>query len=402
MERRTFLKRAGAVIGGTAVVGGAYVYRFGVPGPGGDDEFDGIDPENGTFVSTDGDDDAPGTEARPLATLETAIDGAEPGDAIVVRGGIYDRDERIEITDLKGESDRPVTITGAPEERPIFDFGGSTPGGWDANGGIRFQDVSGVVVRNLVVRNSPYFGMLVVGDSTDNVFEDLTIHDNNLSGFAMHDGPSKNTVRRLVSAANYDPQNGGQNADGIQFARADQNTVSKSQFCYNSDDGLDLWGSRDVEVNRCLSWRNGHGEEGDGTGFKLGGDGESGGHRIIRSVAFDNLEIGFSYNDATVPMTLYNNTAWNNPNNFSVYEADHELTNNIAADGETGIGSDVADEHNTWNRDIEDPEFASYSLRNDRFLHLSAGSPCIGVGTDVGLEYAGDAPDLGAYEYDPD
>lgn len=397
MDRRKFLKGAGAVLGGTGIVVGAY--RVGNPLSNGGPGIEGIDPENAYFLSPDGDDDSPGTEAQPLATLEAAVDTVEPGEAIVLRGGRYERDEQIEVEGVDGTSDQPITVMGYPGERPIFDFDGPTSDGRDADGGIRFHHVSNMRIRNLVVQNSPYFGILVVGDSTNNVFEDITTHRNNLSGFAMHDGPSKNVVRRIVSASNHDPQNDGNNADGVQFARAHENTIEDAQFFYNSDDGLDLWGSHDIEIRRCLSWNNGRNEEGNGIGFKLGGDDESGGHRVVRCVAFNNRYIGFSYNGATAPMALYNNTSWSNPHNFSFYSPDHEIANNIAYDGEIGISSDVDDRYNTWNQDIDDPEFVSQYHNHDQFLHLSEGSPCINAGTDVGIEYRGDVPDLGAYEF---
>ena len=45
------------------------------------------------------------------------------------------------------------------------------------------------------------------------------------------------------------------------------------------------------------------------------------------------------------------------------------------------------------------PRQADGSVPNVNFLKLAAGSQMIDKGTDVGLPYAGQAPDLGAYEY---
>ncbi|MBI3658418.1 MAG: hypothetical protein HY232_18595 [Acidobacteria bacterium] len=46
-----------------------------------------------------------------------------------------------------------------------------------------------------------------------------------------------------------------------------------------------------------------------------------------------------------------------------------------------------------------DPHFEDAERRN---YHLQPASPCIDAGIDVGLPYAGKAPDLGAYEWSPD
>ncbi len=43
---------------------------------------------------------------------------------------------------------------------------------------------------------------------------------------------------------------------------------------------------------------------------------------------------------------------------------------------------------------------ADFSLPVTTFGHLSEGSECINAGTDVGLDYIGDAPDIGWFEYD--
>ena len=55
---------------------------------------------------------------------------------------------------------------------------------------------------------------------------------------------------------------------------------------------------------------------------------------------------------------------------------------------DTGTG-----DHNLAN---VDPLFVNAGTGD---LHLQSGSPCIDAGTDVGLPYAGAAPDIGCYEY---
>lgn len=52
---------------------------------------------------------------------------------------------------------------------------------------------------------------------------------------------------------------------------------------------------------------------------------------------------------------------------------------------------------NLTNSLYEDPLFVS-PLDGD--YHLQAGSPLIDAGIDVGLPFSGEAPDIGAYEFD--
>jgi len=174
----------------------------------------------------------------------------------------------------------------------------------------------------------------------------------------------------------------------------------------NSDDGLDLWASTACEVERCRSWNNGR-DEGNGNGFKLGGspedepDSESGGHEVSRNVAFQNENIGFSYNLATVPIQLYNNTAWQNAINYWFERVDHRLVNNLSVNGDESLDGNITTTTNNWDLGITNPTFQSHQVDSDRFLRLAADSPCVDAGTDVGVTFFGNAPDLGAYEYRP-
>jgi hypothetical protein len=60
-------------------------------------------------VSTDGDDTNLGTESRPVASIQTAIDRAGPGDTVYVHPGEYR--EYVEIRE-GGDPDAPLTLTG--------------------------------------------------------------------------------------------------------------------------------------------------------------------------------------------------------------------------------------------------------------------------------------------------
>ncbi|WP_121820225.1 DUF1565 domain-containing protein [Halostella salina] len=63
-------------------------------------------------VSLDGDDANPGTEAKPLASIQTALDRAGPGETVYVHPGEYY--EYVRIQD-GGEPDAPLTLTGPPD-----------------------------------------------------------------------------------------------------------------------------------------------------------------------------------------------------------------------------------------------------------------------------------------------
>ena len=421
MSRRDFLKKLGIGVAGTGAILGEFWRRDARPSsgriPDGVPRHSAAGLNNTTatsnrsqtetqstasgseiFVSPDGDDGNPGTKENPLGTVRAAARSVTPGDTIYLRGGTYDRTDTVKISGIHGSEDARITLAGYPGERPVFTFDGPRPGGWDASGGIELSDVRFWSVRNLTVRNSRFIGFRISG-ARNNEFEAIRVYNNNLVGFAVHNRSSNNVIRNVVSANNFDPQNGGSDADGMSINNSDDNTLVNCKFYYNSDDGLDLWQSRSIEVRGCLSWDNGRGESGDGNGFKLGGTEEAGGHRVVRNAAFTNRRAGFNDNSATIPMQVYNNTAWSNSSNYQFYSANHELANNISHAGNTRLEPPVNHHDNTWNLGIEKPGFASYYPNSERFLRLSEGSPCIDSGVDVGMEYVGEAPDLGAYEY---
>ena len=59
--------------------------------------------------------DNPGTQARPMRTIQAAADLAKPGDTVLVRAGIY----REEVVPPRGgaSQDRPITYRAAPGEK---------------------------------------------------------------------------------------------------------------------------------------------------------------------------------------------------------------------------------------------------------------------------------------------
>jgi hypothetical protein len=131
--------------------------------------------------------------------------------------------------------------------------------------------------------------------------------------------------------------------------------------------------------------------------------------------------VGIDVNGNANGVTVNNSTAYNNTRNWQFDEnlATHVLRNNISLAGVNTTLSDVFfaavdDAFNSWNPGVgtttaadfvslvdtlaRGPRQADGSLPVIDFLHLLGNSDLIDKGTNVGLLYIGQAPDLGAFE----
>lgn len=354
------------------------------------------------YVSLDGDDDDDGSEASPLRTVREAVDRVSEGELIYVREGTYEQPyhEPIMIEDIAGSESDPIRLEGYPGERPHLKWeNGPGHDDWQRWGGIVLDgDSPHWEFRNMEVSGSEWCAFNSDGSSHSVVFEDLYCHDLGQKGVWAE---TNNCVIRNVEIHDcYNEPTNGEHGDGIGMAGVDGGLIENCIVYDNSDDGVDLWQSQNVTVRDTIAHSNGYDDDGDGNGFKSANTSEGGGNEFIRCVSYDNMTHGFrTYSpiaDRVVNCTSYENGG----TGFAAIKGgDHEIVNCLEADADVSLFSGVDDHNNSWNLDIDDPDFASTDPDSSEFLRLAEGSPAIDAGTDVGLSYTGEAPDLGAYEY---
>jgi hypothetical protein len=140
----------------------------------------------------------------------------------------------------------------------------------------------------------------------------------------------------------------------------------------------------------------------------MGGGWRTGGNHVVRARSYGNDAIGFDCNGASAANTFDNCTAYDNGTYGFEFtgdtDPDHVVRNCIAfenSEGPANLLYNARSAANTWDLDIDDPAFASVTAAADAFLHLTADSPCVDAGIDIGVSYVGSAPDLGAFEFRP-
>jgi hypothetical protein len=319
-------------------------------------------------VAANGDDSAPGTLARPLKTIQKAVNLAAPGDVIAVRGGTYALTDNITIA-TSGTTSQPITLSAYQSERVVIDgeqlpashtpVGGSIP---RAERWAIHQEASYWKISGLEIVNGPY-GVYCDG-CNNNVFSHLSTHDNYESGFQLQGASSNNQILNLDSYLNRDPRKNGESADGLAIKEGSGtgNVVRGARLWNNVDDGFDAWKfTSPILIENTVAYGNGFNRwnfpdfAGDGNGFKLGGGtpAPAVAHTVRNSVAFKNAAHGFTDNGNTGALTLTRDSDYANAGtgfDTDVAGGSATLTANLSvADGRAAaLGSATVSKGNSW------------------------------------------------------
>ncbi|MCG5217093.1 right-handed parallel beta-helix repeat-containing protein [Streptosporangium soli] len=360
-------------------------------------------PVNALYVATNGNDGNPGTQASPLQTIQRAVDLAQPGHTIFIRGGTYAPSTNIQLV-KSGTASQPITMRNHDGERVIIDGENMpyTPGAVGSSiprperGAVHIEGEHWRLI-GLEIIHGPYgiFGL----DTSDNVFDRLVTRDNYESGLHLQGASSNNQILNLDAYGNRDPRKNGESADGVAIKEGSGsgNVIRGARLWNNSDDGLDFWMFlTPVIVESSVAWGNGFNRwnlpdyTGDGNGFKLGGgDPDPAADHVVRnSIAFDNAVDGFTDNGNPGRLVTERSTAWRNGGTgFDYADSVSILTKNlsVANNSQVSLGSSSGS-GNSWDLGgswsfvstnsgtITGPRAADGSIPSSTFLRPSNGA----------------------------
>ena len=389
------------------------------------------------------------------------------GDTLYLLDGTYLFTDKFSIN-KQGSASKRIVISGYPGEKAILDFHKVAYG---VRGITVHENSLYLHIKNLSIAYSGKNNLYCEGSYC--LFENLDIYGSADTGCQMKKG-GNNTILNVDSHDNFDYEtmsgtqaNFGGNADGFadkQFTGAGNHYIGCRAWG-NSDDGWDFFqrvSNSQTIIENCICYQNGPAYynmkdhpryetdkawfdskvgttmtdrynqtititleqypcQGNGNGFKMGGQYTD--HKILihHCLSVANNKRGFDQNNNGGTMWLYNNSAYaNSPNyGFTTSYGTNTIQNCISY---KGTGSDsyrsqtvVTVDHNSWNdgfsvsnadflsldtTQILAPRQADGSLAEGTFMRLATGSSLIDAGVDVNLGYNGNAPDLGCYETD--
>ena len=230
--------------------------------------------------------DMTSTTVSTEAALKAAVAAAKAGDIITISGTI-NLTSTLQLLN-SGTSSSKINISGG-----TLNCSAMASGSW----GVKVHG-SYWNVQNIHLPRAPDAG-IVFQTGGNNYVNNITTDFCGDTGLQVYNGAFNVSVNNCHSSSNYDPANGGENADGFgcKLSSGAGNKFTGCVATSNSDDGYDLYGNPNpVVITSCTANSNGADVNGDGNGFKLGSSGQNMHHTITNSAANNNRAWGFTRN----------------------------------------------------------------------------------------------------------
>lgn len=283
-------------------------------------------------ASPDGSVFGDGTKEKPVDIL-TAINYVKPGQTVVLEAGNYFIDNPKGLIIERGNSgisakkQKILTVEG--NGQAVLDFS-SSKGGMQVWGD--WWKIEKIKVCNTAdnVKGIQIAGNYNVLNLVEACFNgDTGIQISGQSTETFEKWPHDNLILNCTSYGNCDPASN--NADGFAAKlTCGNNNIFRGCIAYcNIDDGWDLFAKIEtgpigsVTIEDCVAYENGHRVDGtgngDGNGFKLGGDGIAVPHVLRNSIAYKNGMSGITSNSNPALILQNVTSAMNGSYNITLY-----------------------------------------------------------------------------------
>jgi len=336
------------------------------------------------YVSTNGNDQNPGTINKPFKSWQKLTYILQSGDTGYIRGGIYfwNEDEKsiyCHFLNISGTPYHSTLISAYPGEHPVMDLS-TIP--------VTISDPTVVVIENcryLHLRGLRLTGLsqirngsgvsrgLELRNSSNNLIEQIEIDHLGGYGFIIGDNSNSNLILNCDAHHLADPYTQGgnwSNSNGFQCTGGVYATGNVFKGCrawFISDDGFDLYGvNGDFKFIECWSFWNGFKPDtfigvGDGDGFKLGPASpnyiytEQSTRYLHRCIAAGNKASGFDQNNGDFGYIMTDNISQSNGFYGFMFDYIHPsrqqnfYRNTSLDDKFIRRGKETDGEDNSWN-----------------------------------------------------
>jgi hypothetical protein len=349
------------------------------------------------WVAPNGDDNNPGTESNPFATIGRGIEAAETGDIVYIKAGTY---TEILTFSRSGTADRPIIVSAAP----------------DALGQVkvtppedRYEETIINIGNRETVRHLWINGLIIEGPRGRPGAQDDDFGRNGVTWWG-----SSGEGTRLTNSVIYHHMHCG--IKRINDSNSGGLLIEGNIIFGNGTDGLDhgiYMPSDDARIIGNIIF--------DNASYGIHGYATPANMVIKRNIVLDHwasagLILGGPENE------VYNNVLVSNATGLLYFRGDSNnniVQNNIIAFNDiessvdTSFGAPMGniDDYNGYypgqpdpkippgpNNIYEDPQFVDAENGDYR---LQADSPYLDRGTDIGDPFCGTAPDIGAFETCP-
>jgi len=395
------------------------------------------------YVAPGGDDGHPGTIEAPFATVQKAHDNEalQPGDIIYLRGGTYYPTQQT-VFSKKGNTNNYFVLSSYPGEVSVID-GKNVPEG-DINAGSTptwfFNKAEYWKVRGPIhLTNGRGAGVFIEGgrflefDLVESSYNGkraaraghgFFIYSSTTSDILFNNCDAHHNANHLWKSGEDQLVNQYQHGDGWRIFGGTNIRLVGCRAWHNLDDGYDFTQAENsVEMTECWAVYSGIDDaEGsitgtpnkpmprwEGDGIKLGYENDTGQHRAIRCLSWNNHCHGWTVRGG--PYEIYNSAAYNNAEeafsgigNMSnkrrnTYGFRNRLGDGGGRDGYSGISVSHGDFISLDDSGMLGLRKADGGLPNPKFLKLARSSNLVDAGVDVGITFVGSAPDIGPFEY---
>ena len=414
------------------------------------------------YVSPSGNDGQAGTFDQPFASLQKAHDTVVAGDTVILRGGMYMPKQQT-VFKKRGNASAWFILKSYEGEWPIID-GQDIPEGNIQHSSTptwSFQDAAYWKIEGPITLINGRGAGLDISDSHDIQFIRIRSSYNGKTasrgahGFFVwysdnllfENCDADHNANHLWKDGEDQASNQYQHGDGWRIFGGANIRLIGCRSWHNLDDNYDFYGESDpVKMIECWSAYAGIDDaEGSitgipnnampridpsdllwGNGIKLGYNKDAVSHHVERCLSWNNNAAGMHMNKG--PSVVYNTASFGNKafgfdytdGNLHTMHNNWDWMNNYDNPGYPETFPDLnQSSHNSWDSTlsvlIDETDFMSISdsgmfgprredgsLPDSPFLRLVAGSDMIDAGLDVGIDFLGTAPDLGAFEYKGD